>query len=213
MRRLVESGRKTADIPPEFVFYIDDDDTNSVDTANELGVRYIVGPRIVLSEMWNVCAREASHDILMQCGDDIVFQTDHWDTLVLEEFDKHADKIVLVHGRDGFQDAALATHGFLHRKWMDTVGYFVPPYFSSDYNDLWLTEVADMLGRCVYLPDVYTEHMHPVVGKASMDSTHQERLIRHVQDRVDQIYAGKLNERTQDAAKLRSVIDSHGGAS
>ena len=42
------------------------------------------------------------------------------------------------------------THGFLHRNWVETVGYFVPPYFSSDFNDTWLNEVADMIGRKIY---------------------------------------------------------------
>lgn len=209
MRRLVESARETAiyDDQVEFIFYVDNDDPASAHMANELGVDAIMGDRIVLSEMWNHCWRAATHDIFMQCGDDIIFRSDGWDVRVVEAFHSIPDKIALVHGRDGFQDANLATHGFLHRNWTDAVGYFVPPYFSSDYNDLWLTEVADTLGRRVYLEDVYTEHMHPVVGKGPLDKTHQERLVRHSNDNVEKIYRDKKPERLGDVTKLRSAID------
>jgi len=210
VKRLVESARETAANPDdvEFIFYIDGDDPDSLQMADALGVRSIVGDRIVLSEMWNWCWREAKHDIFMQCGDDIIFRTGNWDAEVLAAFSLIPDKIALVHGRDGFQDANLATHGFLHRNWTDAVGYFVPPYFSSDYNDLWLTEVADALGRRVYLEQIYTEHMHPVVGKAPLDQTHQERLVRHSNDNVEAIYREKKSERQGDVAKLNAAIQN-----
>lgn len=207
VRRLVTSGRATADGDLEFIFYVDDDDEVSADVVRELDCELLTGPRVVLSEMWNRCWERASHDVAMHCGDDIIFRSEHWDTRVLEAFDLVDDKIAFVHGRDGFQDAQLGTHGFLHRRWVEAVGYFVPPYFSSDYNDLWLTEVADALDRRVYLPDIYTEHMHPVVGKAELDQTHQDRLERHQRDGVDRIYRRSGAQRAADVAKLRVVIE------
>lgn len=210
MQRMVRSARLTATSPTgvEFIFYIDDDDAASYEMAERLDVRSVVGPRILLSEMWNACWMEASADIFMHCGDDIIFRSNGWDSEVIDAFERTPDKIVLVHGRDGYQDSNLATHGFYHRRWTDALGYLVPPYFSSDYNDLWETEVADMIGRRTYLHHVFTEHMHPVVGKGTWDQTHNERLVRHQQDNVAQIYADKLQERIADAAKLRAAIDA-----
>jgi hypothetical protein len=208
VRRLHDSAMSTAQgaASLEFIFYVDDDDAASYDVVNELGVQAVVGTRIVLSEMWNACWKHATNDIFMQCGDDIIFRSTAWDSEVLAAFDLIPDKIALVHGRDGYQDRNMATHGFLHRNWTDAVGYFVPPYFSSDYNDLWLTEVADAIGRRVYLEDVYTEHMHPVVGKGPLDRTHQERLVRHAQDNVERIYRDKTPERMSDIAKLSAAV-------
>jgi glycosyltransferase involved in cell wall biosynthesis len=208
VKRLLDSAYATADTDVEFIFYVDQDDPSYLETLQLTGVdNTITGPRVVLSEMWNACAKVARHDIMMHCGDDIVFRSDDWDTKVLEEFDHWPDKIVFVHGRDGYQDARLGTHGFLHRRWVDAVGYLVPPYFSSDYNDLWLTEVADALDRRRYLPDIYTEHMHPAAGKGEWDQTHQERLVRHKRDKVDRIYRSKIAEREADIKKLRAIID------
>lgn len=214
--RLIDSALETALQPNliEFVFYVDYDDQPSgdaIERAAAAGVRMfmIVSERIVLSEMWNVCARAAHADIMMHCGDDIVFRSERWDEYVLGEFENYPDGIVLVHGRDGYQDERLATHGFRHRNWMNAVGNFVPPYFSSDYNDTWVTEVADALGRRCYLPAIYTEHMHPVVGKGPLDQTHQERLARHAQDDPGAIYAKLANVRQEEVRILQEFIDDH----
>lgn len=200
------SAFETADTDVEFVFYVDEDDDSSLDVISQHDGKIITGPRVVLSEMWNRCAERASHDVMMHCGDDIIFRSDHWDSMVLNEFEQVPDKILLVYGRDGFQDEKLGTHSFIHRNWVDTVGYFVPPYFSSDYNDTWLNEVAVALGRRKYVPEIYTEHMHPAAGKGVLDITHQERLARHTRDNVEQLYADKQPERYADVKKLQAFI-------
>jgi hypothetical protein len=91
---------------------------------------------------------------------------------------------------------------------METVGYFVPPYFSSDYNDMWWTVVAREIDRLVYLPDLHTEHMHPAVGKAPLDQTHQERLARHRNDDCDAIWHRTAPQREEDIQKLLATITS-----
>lgn len=188
-----------------------DDDDPSYDFLKSRGareqIRWITRPRDVLSKNWNECAALASGDILMHCADDIRFRTDAWDLHVTTAFDKVDDRLIFVHGRDGVHDANLGTHGFLHRRWMETVGYFVPPYFSSDFNDLWLTQVADMISRRVFLGEIMTEHLHPAVGKGPLDKCHQERLERGRQDNVDQLYLDMQPRRIEDAVKLRKAID------
>jgi len=207
--RLLESAFGKANGPIEVVLYVDDDDPTREQVAALGGglVTIVVGPRIVLSEAWNRCFDAARADVLMQCGDDIIFQTLDWDGLVLSEFEKVPDKLILVHGRDGIQDARLGTHSFLHRRWVDVVGYFVPPYFASDYNDAWLTEVADAIGRRVYVPALYTEHMHPVVNKGPLDQTHLERLDRHRSEDCDGTWLQTAYLRQRDIAKLQDVIE------
>lgn len=207
--RLLDSAFETAETEVEFVFYVDVDDDSSVDVIQRSGSKIVSGERVVLSEMWNRCWDVARFDVAMHCGDDIVFRTDAWDTRVLETFERYPDRIALVHGRDGFQHPTrgVATHSFLHRNWVETVGYFVPPYFSSDYNDTWLTEVAEALGRRVYVRQVFTEHMHPAAGKGEWDQTHQDRLKRHRQDNVDQLYLDLADKRAQDVRKLQDFID------
>jgi glycosyl transferase/beta-hydroxylase protein BlmF len=105
----------------------------------------------------------------MHAGDDIRFTTPGWDTQVRQAFAQSQDKILLVQGDDLSPNReVLATHGFLHRRWVETVGYFLPPLFSCDWNDVWLTEIADALERRVMLPFV-TEHQHYSFGKRPAD--------------------------------------------
>lgn len=215
MRRLVETCDRTAAGPVEIVFYLDADDEAGIAAGQALAaarggdIVLLVGPRILLSSTWNRCAEVAKAPVMMHCGDDIAFRSPRWDDHVLDAFDAFGDRIAFVHGDDRLQGARLGTHGFLHRAWVDVVGYFVPPYFSSDFNDTWLTEVADAIGRRVYLPEVVTEHLHPLAGKADWDVTHRERLERGQRDEVGRRYDLLAAQRELDAAMLRAAITTH----
>lgn len=192
----------------EFVVYLDEDDPklDEYRRAGDERTLVIIGDRIVLSEMWNTCYAESTGQIVMHCGDDIRFLTDGWDQMVREEFDKTPDKILFVYGNDlGPNGEVFGTHGFVHRRWVETVGYFVPPYFSSDWNDVWLNEVANAIGRCRLLP-FDTEHLHPYFGKGEYDLTHQEREDRGKRDKVVEQYEATKGERERDARVLRAAM-------
>jgi hypothetical protein len=49
--------------------------------------------------------------------------------------------------------------------------------------------------------------MHPAVGKGEWDQTHRDRLLRHSQDGVDQLYRDLAPQRAEDADKLRAAIE------
>ena len=133
----------------------------------------------------------------MQCADDIRFRTPGWDEAVIEAFEKYDDKIVYVYGRDGIADERMATHGFMHRRWYEALGYFTWPAFSSDYGDLWNHTIARKLDRLHYIEEVYTEHLHPAVNKAELDATHRDRIDRDqggVNEKIWQEAQDDLNE-------------------
>jgi hypothetical protein len=207
VRRLVSTGVATAAGPVEFVFRCDDDAPGSVpgDVAARDDVTVVEGPRIVMSDLWNECWREASAEVFMQCGDDIAFRTPGWDAIVLAEFGRHPDRIVFVHGLDGLRENTWGSHGFLHRRWTDITGYFTPPYFSCDYSDTWLNELANRAGRRV-LVDILTEHLHPNAGKHPWDQVHADRAARGLRDGVEALYASLEPERERDAAKLMAAM-------
>lgn len=176
--------------------YIDDDDTSydSMEIGwfdNWVKVR---GPRhhdglVNLSVKWNECYEVAQGDVFMHCGDDIIFRTPGWDEVVREAFDEVPDKVLFAFGRDGYQDGNnFGTHGFIHRTWVDTVGYLFPPYFVSDYNDTFLNDVSKLIDRHREIP-IFTEHMHYICGKAEIDQNTRERLERHAEHRPDELYA------------------------
>lgn len=209
VHRLVDSALIHADLPNniEFIIYVDDDDHSYENEVYPDQVRFYATERTILSKYWNMAHDKATGPIYMLCGDDIVFHTQGWDHLVRWEFDKYSDKIVLVYGDDGDpnKEKTHATHPFIHRDWVKAVGYFVPPYFSSDFVDTWLNELADGIGRKVKIP-ILTEHMHPAFGKAEIDLTHAERYVRHWKDNTPELYASKAKERLADIEKLKGVM-------
>jgi hypothetical protein len=157
--------------------------------------------------MWNYTYNTLSTgDIIMICGDDARFRTKSWDTLIRDEFLKQDDRIVLVYGDDMIQGAGLATHSFIHRRWIEVSGFWLPPYFCADYVDTWLFEVATKINRVRYLPNVITEHMHYTVGKSAYDSTTDRKLINSSRENPALIYDQRYNERCEHVNKLLQYI-------
>lgn len=206
---MADSIVETARFPEliEAVVYVDDDDRSYDEIDLGIDTTWVRGPRshdglVNLSVMWNRCFAQSTGDIVMHCGDDIVFRTPDWDVVVRDAFDAVPDKILFAFGRDGYQDGNnFGTHGFIHRKWVETVGFFVPPYFVSDYNDTFLNDVAKAIGRHREI-DIFTEHMHYIVGKAEVDQNTRERLERHETHRPQDLYASeKVQGEIRDAAE------------
>lgn len=209
---MVKSARGFADDEEnvEAWVYVDEDDPSWSTVWHELAdwCRVTAGPPLVLSDYWNKLALMSNSPILGMLGDDVRFRTQGWDTKVRDAFRAVPDRIAFVHGRDGLQDEHLGTHGFLHRRWVDAVGHMTGPYFSMDYADTWINDVANELGRRVFLPDLMTEHMHPAAGKGEWDQTHRERLARGERDDAAGLYERTLSERMDDVRRLRLLMNT-----
>lgn len=220
-RRVIETCFATATYPRhvEVLCYLDEDDparhdyvwvhsrNGKVTTPLPGQVGMMDGPRILLSQAWNELADKAGGEIFMHCGDDVTFNTPGWDQRVREEFEKIPDRIGLVFADDlSTNFPELATHGFVHRRWVESVGYFLPPLFSCDWNDVWLSEVATKIGRMVPMANVVIEHHHYTFGKAERDQTHAEREERGIADGVVDLYKRTHHDRDNDVAKLRAVM-------
>lgn len=207
-KRMVNSAVETADGIIEVVCYVDEDD-NSYDDLG-LNVKIITGKRDY-KHMWDICSKHATGDIMGLLGDDVIFRTQGWDSLIEAEFKKYKDKILLVFGRDGNEaarDKPYGTHPFLHRRWVETVGYFTPPYFSADMVDTWLNDVAEILDRSVFIPEIYMEHMHVGFGKGKLDDVYQDKADKHRQDNPGPLYytSEMAQLRSKDAEKLKKVM-------
>lgn len=207
LTRMVISCQETATTPIEILLCIDDDDGDTQACAERLGLKAMVGKRDpVMTRYWNYLLPLASGDILMQANDDIIFRTPGWSAIVEDAYAQSQDKILLVHGSDeGVHFDKFGPHPFLHRRWVDAIGYFIPPYFPSDYGDNWINEIADNLGRRRYLPFI-VEHMHFKFGKSLLDGVYQDRLDRH-DDGVDASWWATQYLRWIDCLKLIALME------
>lgn len=209
LARMVQSVRETSRSGfvsrggVEVLCYVDEDDTSDVSPA-DLVLR---GQRMTHSAYYSALAVLAHGDILMMSGDDAIFRTPGWDKMVEDAFAACPDKILLVHGDDGCERGkSFATHPIISRRWVEITGRFTAPYFSGDWADTWLNDIANYLGRRLYLPFV-NEHMHWMWGKAQRDATYVDTDARKAADNTARIYRDKVFERLADTDLLEAAMD------
>lgn len=210
--RLINSAVTNSNNPKnlEFIFYVDDDDKSFPDLDSTIKTKIVYGPRMWLSIMQNILYANASGDILMYAADDIEFQSKDWDIRIKQEFEKYNDKILLVFGNDkGTHGEKIATHGFLHRRWIETLGVFAAPMRLS-LSDQWHTENARQIGRLVYLPDLVIKHIHYRQGEkeAFFDNTYKDVYLQSNSWRPAITYKKLKRERRIDRVLLSEAMSN-----
>jgi hypothetical protein len=101
----------------------------------------------------------------------------------------------------------MATHPFVHRRWVEVTGRFTGGMFDGDYADLWLHEIATALNRAVYLPTLLIEHRHHAFGKGDYDATYRDKEARMRRQDTDRVWQATLPDRLTDILKLLAVMD------
>lgn len=169
-KRLVDTAMSTQQHDTEFLFYLNDDDPKLEQYKDTLDEKhYVVGPNQSTCYSWNLMCDRAKNDIVMLMGDDVQVNTKHWDKLILEQFEKYKDRILMVVPTDGrnkgsknlgsevklWSDKPLpAPHFAVHKNWTKTLGYLAPVFFWHWHVDSYTQKVARKLNRCLYLPTV-----------------------------------------------------------
>ena len=156
--------------------------------------------------MWNKCFEKCVGNIVLTGNDDFCFRTPNWDTIIRKNFIKYPDRIVDIFVADGVHiKGTFATIHFLHRNWVEVLGYVFPPFFSADWVDVWLYEVAKMIKRDLFV-DIYIEHIHVCAGKAKPDEVFLQKLENGERDEVVKLYESTHEKRVMDANKLSQYI-------
>jgi glycosyltransferase involved in cell wall biosynthesis len=216
-KRLVDTALTTADHDVEFLFYLNQDDETLEEYRDLLNEKYYsIGPNQSTCYSWNLLAEKAKYDIVCLLGDDVQIQTKSWDTLINFEFNKYDDKILMVVPNDDrnklnlkeptlWKDKPLgAAHFAVHKNWINTLGYFVPPFFWHFYVDTWTQKVSRKLNRCLYLPTVTFK------AKKLLDATAQNvRSNLNILNREDYVWSKVRDRHLQaDVSALKHFIDN-----
>ncbi len=211
LENFINSVLATADKPEEIEFIVSVEHGDKSYKKKYPNTVLLDGGDKILADRYEW--KHASGDIFMLANDDIIFHTQGWDTIVKRVFDRYSDKIVLVHGKDGDPRTDKIQHPFpfIHRTWVEIIGRFLPPYFSGDFVDTWLCDVANAMGRRVPV-DIYTEHLHPAFDKREQDETDKVKWEKHFKDDMPQKYLDTLPEREQEIKKLKQHIHDHATA-
>jgi hypothetical protein len=190
--RMIKSAIQTAGMPIEIKLYLNDDDPTLGQYKDNIdSLLYTVGPNQSTSYSWNLMAQEAKNDILFLVGDDCHFTTNNWGNLILTAFDCYPDKIACVYPRAPSVSKHKSPHFCLHKNWINSLGYFLPPYFYHWYVDTWVAYIARKLGRH-HLIENFELSIETV--KDATTSNYHNSWMRQKDD-----YMWNISERHRDA--------------
>jgi hypothetical protein len=153
------------------------------------------GKFLGLSTMWNKMAKDTlqSTDIFAMIGDDMVFSTRDWDQAIIKEFKNGpADKLQLVFCNDGMRGPGnsmpnidpFPVNFFVHKNYVNLVGYFVEPYVENIHQDTWAYYVFSKCKRLKYRHDILIKHLHFSITNDKVDnvSLNLEKLREGIWD-------------------------------
>lgn len=201
----LKSAKATASHPYNLhaIIYLDDDDAANYGKLHVLNkTTVIVGEQDILSRAWNTCFHAGNGKIVMHCADDIIFESKGWDIMVEDHFKDYT--LSCLYGADGHQDKNCPTHSFTLRDAANKIGYYLPPYFTADWNDVWLMEVYKKLGRLLYNPSIVTRHLHVNVDAKFDDATY--RLAAQRRHAASLVFEEKKHEIDEWVEKLKKYL-------
>jgi hypothetical protein len=204
--KMVATAQKTANTKIQILLYLNEDDPSLEEYKKLINNKIIrIGPDRSPAYSWNKLAEEAKHDICFLIGDDASFNTPGWDSIIIEEFKKWPDKIVCVYPPTKGLSANKNNHFCLHKNWINTLGYFVPPQFWHWYVDTWTRKVAQQLNRYVRLDRIDLD-----IVKKPNDETSRRVYKNSLRER-DHYLWDKTSERwlNADVQELQQFIRNY----
>lgn len=204
---IIETSQNTRDI--EICARVDYDDIETIETlhsfSNQIDIKISIGTRQTChGYYWNDAWNLATGDVLQMSSDDFVYHTQGWDVEILKAINKYEDKMAFVFGSDGIQEGFIGTHFFIHKRWAEKLGYFVTMKTNVFYHDTWNDEIAKLIGRKVYLPELYFEHKHWSTHPGTRDQVHDEAR-QNCKDE-DSIWHSTAGVRQEEADKLKELL-------
>lgn len=178
------------------------------------------GKFLGLSTMWNKMAScyPNTVDIFAMIGDDMVFMTKDWDEKIIEEYNLNSpkDKIIMVHCNDGMRwkgnkyenVAPFPVNFFVHKNYVDTVGYFVEPYIENIHQDTWCQFIFNKIKRTRYKHDIVIKHLHVSETKEKEDTitTNLENLRKGIWDNNDWMFKYQKELQTELEKLWKTIV-------
>lgn len=100
----------------------------------------------------------ADWDILLLLSDDMICQVEGWDDILRKSFSDNLDQCL--HFSDGYTHQKLQTLFICGRSYYDRFKYIYNPEYISLFSDNEAQEVAKLLNKYHYFPQVLFKHAH-----------------------------------------------------
>lgn len=186
----------------EFVIYHDEDDESKYEHIGNF--KEIIGKRSDPHSAANECQKLATGPIYYFGADDFIFQHADWDKKVMDAFEQYPDKILFVYPNNHWHRSNFGNVGFIHKNWIDTVGYFMRPDLVRR-GDCWINDVARRINRFFYINGFGVQNLN-----IKTDETHADIAALVVATQCLEKYRSKelLDGRAKDAMLLQNFINN-----
>ena len=188
----------------ELLFRIDNDDPKLNDYIKNIK-NLTIGDPISISISWNEIANKCTGNLLIMGNDDQLYETNNWDSILLDKVIKYKDEIYCAWFNDNLHQVRHCAFPIISRKWYNTLGYFSPGIFNFFYNDTWIFDIAKRLDRLEYIYEVSVPHYHWTRSR-KMDNTTKRNSGSGKGALDGKIWNETEHRRIEEANKLRQVM-------
>ena len=201
--RVLKSFTETTD-NSDLIFILDEDDTETYEGMDWGPATTVVLERQSISPKFNAVAIPAAekYDVLMASGDDNVFRTPHWDTIML--------KVLADMGGTGWVYPDVVRRNDIPEIWMASsdlvkaLGWFTSPTQAHYYTDNIIAELGKRTGLLRFCPQAVVEHLHySVTPGAVRDETYSYAENTWGASDLEAFYAWQRDVMPFEAARLR----------
>ena len=136
-----------------------------------------------------------NYDIIAVFGDDFRPSKD-FDLQIIDLFETLGDgqNDFYLHCNDGYTDSRLCTYPIMGRDWYKRFGYVYNPIYKSVFCDNEQTEVAKLIGKYTYSPQIICRHEHYVNNRLiSKDELYEKNEKLEAGDRGVFLQRKKIN--------------------
>ena len=134
----------------ELIFRCDNDDIESIYFLSSKNCRIIIGQRLEgyksLPVFFNEMSKIAGGDLLICGNDDMLFKTNNWPQLIIDEANKYPDGIFNIGVSTGLNDDKFP-FSIVSKKLVDAMGLINDPRLL--FSDIFLLDVAKYFNRAV----------------------------------------------------------------
>jgi len=143
---------------------------------------------------------------LASLGDDHRPRTHGWDRVLIEAIENMAGP-GFAYGNDLLQGKAMPTAWVVSAEVVRALGWMMLPGCAHMYVDAAVLALGQAAGRIAYRADVIVEHVHPLAGKASWDTSYRESNAdgRYAADRAA-FEAWRVEQLAADVTAVETLV-------
>lgn len=200
LQRAVESWAKNS-THSDIFFCFQEDDPHLKANITIAGNKpyHIVGDIGLAAKANMLCDSHPGYSGYMVLNDDQIIHTSGWDRMILDRLDKleaeSGHRLWIPHWRDGIHDEKLC-QGFSTREMLAATGSHLPRgYMRHLFTDNYFMFIGKTCGLLHYMPEIFIEHLHFVVGKAPVDQNYQRSNSVDAYQRDETAFKRWLKER------------------